>query len=144
MAGAPSFHEDLNREPAVKAGSERSFGLVFAAVFTVIGLWPLFRGGEVRGEALAAAAFFLGAGLWAPGWLGPLNRIWFRFGLALGRVVNPLVMGMLFFLVITPMAVLARLFGKDPLRLRRDGGAKSYWIERDPPGPEPESLQRQF
>lgn len=128
----------------VRRSSDRSFGVVFAAAFLVIALFPLVRGGEPRLWALAVAAAFLGAALIRPALLAPLNRLWFRFGLLLGRVTNPLIMGLVFFLVITPMAVIMRLRGKDPLRLRPDREAKSYWIERVPPGPAPASMTNQF
>ena len=128
----------------VRRSSDRSFGVVFAAAFLVIALFPLVRGGEPRLWALAVAAAFLGAALIRPALLAPLNRLWFRFGLLLGRVTNPLIMGLVFFLVITPMAMIMRLRGKDPLRLRPDREAKSYWIERVPPGPAPASMTNQF
>jgi hypothetical protein len=76
--------------------------------------------------------------------VAPLNRLWASFGLLLGRVTNPLIMGIVFFLVVTPVAVIARFRGKDPLRLRLDSEADSYWIERVPPGPVPTSMINQF
>ena len=76
--------------------------------------------------------------------LRPLNRLWFLLGMALHKVVNPLVMGFLFYLTVTPMALFMRLAGKDPLRLKFDRQAKSYWIKRQPAGPAPESMRRQF
>ncbi|HEX7967024.1 MAG TPA: SxtJ family membrane protein [Stellaceae bacterium] len=124
--------------------SDRSFGFVFCAVSLVVALLPLVRGGEPRLWALAAAAAFFAVALIRPALLAPLNRLWFHFGLLFGRVTNPLIMGLVFFLVITPMAVIMRLRGKDPLRLRLDHEAKSYWIERTPPGPAPASMTNQF
>jgi len=127
-----------------KMGSERSFGLVFAAVFAIIALWPLIHADKPRFWFLAIAAVFLAAALIAPGSLAPLNRLWFRIGILLGKVVTPLVMGVLWFVVVTPVGVLMRLFGKDPLRLKHELSVKSYWIERSPPGPIPGSLKDQF
>jgi hypothetical protein len=144
MADSKGLHEDLGRHDAPKAGSERGFGIVFAVVFTVIGLWPLLDGAPVRIDALGAAAGFLATGFFAPELLKPLNRVWYRFGLLLHKIVNPLVMGLLFFLTVTPIALIMRAVGKDPLHRKFDGQAKSYWIERDPPGPTPESMRQQF
>ena len=144
MAESKAFHEDFGRGDEPKAGGERGFGMVFAFVFAVIGLWPLSDGGAIRLWALIAAGVFAAAGLFAPALLRPLNRVWFLFGMALHKVVNPVVMGLLFYATITPMALVMRLMGKDPLRLRFDRQAKSYWIERRPAGPEPQSMRRQF
>ena len=93
---------------------------------------------------LIVAAAFLAAALFRPALLAPLNRLWSRFGLLLGRVTNPIIMGLVFFLLITPMALILRLRGNDPLRLRLALHAKSYWIERTPPGPTPASMTEQF
>ncbi|MSO85868.1 MAG: hypothetical protein EXR04_08000 [Rhodospirillales bacterium] len=144
MAEPQDFHENLDRAGDVKAGSERAFGLVFAAVFALIGLWPLLSAESVRLWALIVAALFIAAAYFAPGALKPLNRLWFLFGMLLHKIVNPLVMALLFFVTVTPIAILMRLAGKDPLRLKFDRAAKSYWIERVPPGPEPDSMRRQF
>ena len=141
---SPSFHEDFERRQAVAAGSERGFGVVFAVVFAAVGLWPLIDGDAVRIWALAVAALFTAAAAVAPATLRPFNRLWFLIGLALHRVVNPLVMAILFYLTVTPVALLMRLAGKGPLRLKFDRRAKSYWIERRPAGPAPESMRHQF
>ncbi len=113
-------------------------------VFAIVGLWPLVDGGAVRFWALIAAGGFLAAGFLAPAALRPLNRVWFLFGMVLHKIVNPLVMGLLFYITITPMALVMRLLGKDPLNRRFDSKAKSYWIERRPAGPAPESMRNQF
>lgn len=144
MAKRRQFHEDLSHVHEIKPAPERSFGLVFATVFTVIGLYPLARGDPAHIWAVAVAALFLAAAVVAPGLLKPLNRIWFRLGLALHRVVSPTVMAVLFYLTVTPVGLLMRLFGKDPLRLRFDAKAESYWIVREPPGPDPETMRNQF
>ncbi len=136
-------------EPAVShrpvtRGSERSFGIVFAVVFCLIGLWPAKSGGAVRLWALAIALAFLAAAFLAPRLLAPLNLIWFRLGLLLHRVVNPLVMAVVYYGAVVPTGLILKARGKDLLRLKRDPDAKSYWIVRDPPGPPPGSMSRQF
>lgn len=138
------MHENLSRSGDVKGSSNRAFGLVFAVVFLMIGCWPLFFGGAPRWWSLAVAAVFALAAFFAPGLLEKPNRLWLRFGLLLHRIVSPLALGLIFYLAVLPTGLLLRLFGKDLLRLRRDPGARSYWIERDPPGPPPDSLKNQF
>ncbi len=144
MADEPEIHEDYGRAEVLERGSERAFGVVFAAVFAAIGLWPLVAGDAMRAWALGAGVWFLVVALMRPALLRPLNRLWFRFGLLLNRIVNPLVMGLLFFLTMAPIGLVMRALGKDPLRLRFDRGARSYWIERRPPGPAPETMRQQF
>jgi len=125
-------------------GSERNFGLVFAAVFVLMGVLPLVRTGEVRLWPLPIAAVFLAAAMVRPRALAPLNRLWFRIGIVLGKVMTPLVMGVLFFVTLTPIGLLMRLFGKDPLRLKREPAAESYWLERSGPDITAQSLKDQF
>jgi len=137
-------HEYLGHGEAVKAGSDRSFGLVFAGVFVVIALFPLLGGRPVRLWSLMIAGVFVGVAVLRPGLLAPANRLWLAFGLLLHRVTSPLVLGLLFFLVFTPMGLLMRVRRKDPLRLRWDGSVPSYWIPRHPPGPEPDTMRNQF
>jgi saxitoxin biosynthesis operon SxtJ-like protein len=137
-------HESLEREEVVKGPSNRSFGFVFAVVFVIIGFLPLIGGKGVLIWSLATGAAFAIVALAIPAVLAPLNRLWLKFGLLLHRIVSPIVLGFLFFIVITPMGVAMRLFGKDPLRLRLDRSTKTYWIERVPPGPAPETLKDQF
>jgi Saxitoxin biosynthesis operon protein SxtJ len=132
------------KHPELKIGSERSFGLVFAAVFAFIALWPLVGGGTAHLLPLAIAVLFLAAAILAPRALALPNRLWFLVGILLGKVVTPLVMGVLFWVVVTPVAFLMRLFGNDPLRLKRKPAVKSYFIERSPPGPVAGSLKDQF
>ncbi len=138
------LHEDLSRKDDVKAGSERAFGIVFAVVFAIVAAFPLFDGAAPRWWAAGVAAAFLLLALAAPGALKPLNRVWFLFGMLLHKVVNPIIMGLLFYVTVTPIALIMRMLGKNPLSLEFDPDAKSYWIERDPPGPEPETMRRQF
>jgi hypothetical protein len=131
-------------EEAARPSSNRTFGLVFAAFFSLIALLPVLRGHAVRVWALPFSALFLLAALAVPKVLAPLNRAWSAVGMLLHTVVNPLVLGILFFLVFTPFGWVLRRMGKDFLRLRPAPGAASYWIPRHPPGPPPESMSRQF
>lgn len=138
------MHEDLNRHDEIKVGSERAFGIVFAVVFAVIAAWPLLNGMPLRWWALAVAMVFVAAGYLFPIVLKPLNIVWFKIGMLMYKVVNPLTMAMLYVTTIIPIGLILRAMGKDPLNLKMDRSALSYWIERDPPGPEPESMKDQF
>jgi hypothetical protein len=144
MTDRKDTHESFARAADVRIASERSFGIVFCVVFLVIGLWPLVRSDGPRWWSLAVAAAFLAAAFLLPKALAPLNRSWARFGLLLHRITNPIVMGLVFFLAVTPTALMMKLLGKDPLRRRIDPAAKTYWIERTPPGPAPDSMRNQF
>jgi predicted membrane metal-binding protein len=137
-------HESYQRHEEVRGSSNRSFGIVFAIVFALIGLLPLAFGGHARLWSLAVGAAFLLVALAAPSVLAPLNRLWLRFGLLLHRIVSPLILGIMFYLVVTPTGLLMRALGKDLLRLKFDRQRASYWIERVPPGPPPESIKDQF
>src|SRR5262249_24973856 len=117
---------------------------VFGAVFAIIAVWPWLFGGQIRiWSGIVGAVFALVAWLW-PAVLAPLNRVWTRFGLLHHRVVSPVVLGVMFFVVLTPMGLIMRALGKAPLRLRMDRNAGSYWIDRRPPGPAPDTLNNQF
>ena len=144
MTRAQSFHEDFHRTEEVAAGSERGFGLVFFVFFVIVGVWPLLSGGAPRPWSLGMAVAFLLVALIRPGLLSPLNRLWFLFGLLLHKIVTPIVMGLIFFLTVTPTGLIMRLMGKDLLHRRLDPKAKTYWIERQPPGPDPQSMRNQF
>ena len=148
MTDKPTFHENLALRDDVKVGSERSFGLVFAVLFVIVALFPLLtmsdQEGTIRVWALIVAAFFVVSALTMPRVLAPLNMLWFRFGMLLHKIVNPLIMGLIFFLTVTPIGLIMRALGKTPLKLVFDKNADTYWIERDPPGPKPETMKRQF
>ncbi len=144
MPRKPHIHEDLSRESEVTSSSDRSFGVVMTVVFSAIGLWPLLETGDVRLWSLIVAGGFALLALVRPVTLAPLNRAWFKFSLLLGRVVTPIVMAIIFFLVVTPTGLLMRVFGKYPLRLKFEPQAKTYWIDREPPGPAPETMRNQF
>lgn len=138
-------HEALNRhDEPVEISSNRSFGLVFCAVFAIVGLWPLMSSGGLRWWALGVSGIFAVLALLAPAVLAAPNRAWAQLGILLGKVVSPIMLGVLYYLVFTPMGLFMRLLGKDPLRTRYEPAAQSYWIRREPPGPEPSSLNNQF
>ena len=113
----------------IKLGSNRSFGIVFFIVFVVIAFYPLVNQEEYRLWALITALIFLVLGLINSSILTPLNLLWFKFGMLLGRIVSPIIMGLVFFGVVTPTGLLMKLFKKDLLKLKRKD-KKSYWIER--------------
>ena len=137
-------HEDFSRQEKVKPSSDRNFGLVMAAFFTLVAFWPLVRAESIRWWALGVALVFLLLTLLWRAPLAPLNKMWMKLGALLYRIVSPIVMALLFYLTVTPLALLMRVLGKDPLRLRHDPNAASYWIERTPPGPAPDSMKNQF
>jgi len=116
----------------VKISSNRSFGIVFFIVFLLIALYPLIYGGEIRIWSLVVSIIFLILGLLNSKILAPFNKIWFKFGILLGKIVSPLIMGIIFFLVVTPIGLTMRLIGKDLLNLRYNKN-KSYWIEKNGP-----------
>jgi hypothetical protein len=140
-----SLHEPISSHRHQKPGSERAFGIVFGVVFSLIGLVPtvMHRAGP-RWWALVIAVAFFAAAFLAPTMLRPLNKAWFRLGLLLNHVVSPVVLGVLYVVAFVPMGLFLRAAGKDPLRLKRNSAADSYWITRDPPGPAPGSMRRQF
>lgn len=137
-------HESLTSSHAVKTSSDKSFGLVFCGFFALVGLLPLLKHHPARVWALIVSGTFLTLSFVKPALLHQLNVVWSKFGLLLNKVTNPLIMGVLFYGVMTPIALIMRLVGKDPLRLKRNATAASYWIERNPPGPKPESMAQQF
>jgi len=138
------MHEDFRREDRVDGTSDRRFGLVFVAVFLLIALVPLIHGRGPRIWSFAVALAVAVVALFVPSVLGPLNRLWVKFGSLLHKIVSPVVLGIMFFMVITPIGVIMRLRGKDLLRLRLDPETQTYWIVRTPPGPRAESFVDQF
>ena len=116
----------------IKIGSNKSFGIVFFIVFLLIAIYPLINNGGLRIWSLIIAIIFLTLGLINSKVLTPLNKLWFKFGLLLGKVVSPLIMGVIFFLVVTPTALIMRIIGKDLLNLKFNN-KKSYWIEKTGP-----------
>ena len=116
----------------IKISSNRSFGIVFFVVFLLITLYPLTYAGEIRIWSLIISIIFLILGLLNSKILGPLNKIWFKFGILLGKILSPLIMGIIFFLVVTPIGFIMRLLRKDVLNLKYNKN-KSYWIEKNGP-----------
>jgi hypothetical protein len=130
--GHPSdTHEPLHRDEPAVGPSDRSFGLLFTAVFTLVALAPAWRHRPLRAWALEIAAFFLACALVMPAVLSPLNQLWLRLGLVMHRIVNPVVMGTLFYLVVTPFGLVLRMLGKGRAAgMHPDPSAATYWIDR--------------
>jgi hypothetical protein len=144
---ANNTHETYAREEQIAGPSNRSFGFVFAGfltLLTLLGWWRHHTDALSFKVSLGLAALFALLALIAPAVLAPLNRLWLRFGLLLHTITTPIILGLVFFLVVTPLGLLARLLGKDFLALRRDSRLATYWIERDERASTPESLNRQF
>ena len=114
----------------IKIGSNKSFGIVFSIVFLVIAFWPMLNGNEINYWSLAISIVFLILGLINSKILTPLNKIWYKFGILLGNVVGPIVMGIIFFLFVTPTSIIMKLLGKDLLNLKKNNN-NSYWIEKN-------------
>jgi|TARA_B100000959_G_scaffold190615_1_gene199301 hypothetical protein len=114
----------------IKISSNRNFGLVFFFVFLIVSLWPLINEGSPRYWSIVIAVIFLILGLLNSKLLTPLNKLWFKFGLFLGSIISPIIMGIIFFLVIAPTGLVMKLMGKDLLDKKYDNKKKSYWINR--------------
>ena len=136
--------ESFHIENAAPLPSNRKFGLLFTSVFFLLGAVPwLFFSHYTVWPWIASGGFLL-ATLAAPGLLTPLNRLWMKFGLLLHHIISPLVLGIMFFALIVPIGLMMRLLGKRPIPVEFEPERDSYWIDRNPPGPEPESLRNQF
>ena len=120
------------KENKIKIGSNRSFGIVFFIVFFIISLFPLLKGNDIRIWSLLVSLIFLVLGLINSNILSPLNKLWFKFGILLGNFISPIIMGLVFFLVVTPTGLFMRLIGKDLLNLNKKN-VKSYWIDKTGP-----------
>ena len=116
----------------IKIGSNRSFGIVFFVVFLLISIYPFLKDGDIRLWSLIVSIIFLFLGLLNSNVLSPLNKLWFRFGLLLGKIISPIIMGIIFFLVVTPIAIIMRLFKKDILNLEFKEN-NTYWIDKTGP-----------
>ncbi|MFZ5806411.1 MAG: SxtJ family membrane protein [Verrucomicrobiota bacterium] len=139
------LHESFEREKDVRLSSDCSFGWVFTVAFLVIALLPLIHGRDIRLWATVTSAIFFIVTLMFPKALHPLNKLWQKFGLLLHAIIQPIVLGILFFLVFTPTALLARLLKKDFLHLGFDPKMESYWIQRKPAEmPASQSMKYQF
>ena len=117
----------------IKIGSHRNFGIVFFIVFLVVSLWPLTYGEPIRIWSAIISLVFLILGLMNSKLLTPLNKLWFKFGTILGAIIAPIVMGVVFFLVITPIGLFMKIIGKDLLKKRYDKKKATYWIIRGKP-----------
>jgi len=113
----------------IKIGSNRSFGIVFSIVFLIIALYPLLNNDSVKIWSIILSLVFFILGMLNSDILAPLNRIWFKFGMILGGIISPIVMGLVFFLVVTPTSLILRLFKKDTLNLKKNENA-TYWIDK--------------
>jgi hypothetical protein len=140
-------HRILTTDHEQTLPSERSFGLLFGAVFALLagyGWWFKGWSSVIVLVLVAVAVAFVLLGFVAPKVLRPLNWLWFQLGQLLGKIVSPVVLGAIFFLLLTPVSLVTRLFGRDELRLKRKASQTSYWLDRAPPGPAPESFKNQF
>ena len=144
MKQAIGHHEFATAHHEIETSSDRSFGFVFTGALSLLAAYLAWKGSAWWPLPLPPALVFLILALVQPKLLAPLNRAWTRFGLLLGAIVAPIVMGVIYFGLITPMALLARLLGKDFLRLKRDPAAATYWLQRQDPHPSPERLRDQF
>ncbi len=126
---------------SVKISSNRSFGFLFFVVFFVVSLWPLKSQGDLRLWAFILSLVFLVLGVLNSKLLTPLNKLWFKFGILLGSIVSPIVMGAVFFIVVTPIGLIMRLLGKDLLRININKAISTYWINRDK---QKKTMKKQF
>ena len=122
-----------NSNHDVSISSDRSFGIVFFIVFLLIALYPITYSGDIRIWSLIISFIFIILGLLNSIILTPLNNLWFKFGVILGKMISPIIMGIIFFLVVTPIGLIMKVFGKDLLRLKFNKKNNTYWIEKNGP-----------
>jgi len=139
-----SNHENLSRRDKVKIGSEKSFGFVFSAFFAIIGFFPLIEASDPNYWAFSASALFLACSIIMPNILRPFNVIWFRFGLLIHSVVNPVIISLMFFLIFTPFALVFRVMGRKFLERKIDHKIETYWISRSRADDAVSSMADQF
>lgn len=142
-----SLHENLSRSEEVKGSSDRGFGLTVGGILLVIAAvrtWLHDGYGVVEAVLGAIGLGLVVVGLAAPARLAVLNRVWTRLGLLMFKVVNPVVLALMYGITIVPIGLIMRACGRDPLRLKRDPSASTYWVRREPPGPAPETMIHQF
>ena len=123
----------MMRHSKIKISSNRNFGIVFFVVFLILGLWPLTYGDQIRIWFTIISLVFLILGLIDSKLLTPLNKLWFKFGTILGAIIAPIVMGVVFFLVLTPIGLFMKIMGKDLLSKKYDKKKSTYWIKRNIP-----------
>ena len=121
----------MDSNSKIKISSNRNFGLVFFLVFLIVALWPLKYEEDIRFWSLSLSIIFFILGILNSKLLAPLNKLWFKFGIFLGSIVSPVVMGLVYFLVVAPVGIFMRLLGKDLLKNNKIKHASTYWIERD-------------
>ena len=136
--------QDYAQTEAPELPSNRKFGLFFALIFLLVAAYFFWKGPEYVGALLTiAAVLFSVCAFLLPAVLSPLNQLWFALGILLGKIVNPIVLGLIFFVLLTPVSIVTRLSGRDVLLIRKRK-TQSYWVDRTPPGPEPDSFRNQF
>lgn len=140
---ATAIEPTVTRDPE-RSGSDRSFGVVFSVVFIVIGCWPLLHLEPPRWWSMGIGFAFAVVAIARPQILKPFNRLWLAFGRVLHRLMSPLIMGVIFFVCVTPIALIMRLRGKDLLALKRRDDLESYWIRLSPAPPASDAMKRQF
>ena len=111
-------------------GSNRSFGLVFFVVFLILGLWPIKSGGDINIFLILISLIFLFLAIIKSKFLTPLNKLWFKFGIKLGAIIAPIVMGVVFFLVVTPIGIIMKITGRDLINKKINKNIKTYWLNR--------------
>lgn len=134
----------MTTKKGLKLPTDRSFGFTFAVVFALLGGWLLWKHSRYGVGVLSLGALFALVAVVVPKILHPLNIVWMRFGWLLNQIVSPIAMGVIFFGIFAPVGLLFRLKGRDALRRKFEPNSKSYWILRDPPGPDGKTLPRQF
>jgi large-conductance mechanosensitive channel len=142
-----SLHENYRDEEPTVAGSNRAFGCTVGSILMLVGTTKAFVAGAISWVAcliFLSGALLLLLGIVAPSRLSTLNRVWLKVGTVIAKVVNPIILALLFFLVVTPMAFFMRVVGKRPLRLTADRTAATYWIEREPPAGKESTMKQQF
>ena len=121
------------KKNSVKISSNRSFGFLFFVVFLAVSLWPLKSQGDLRLWAFILSLIFLVLGVLNSKFLNPLNKLWYKFGIFLGSIISPIIMGIVFFIVVTPVSLILRLLGKDVLSLKKNNKKRTYWIDKSDP-----------
>ena len=131
----------MSKNSKIKISSNRNFGLVFFVFFLIVSFWPLLNGNDIRIWSLIVSFIFFILGVLNSSLLTPLNLLWFKFGLLLGSIIAPVVMALIFFIVVTPIGVLLKIFKKDLLNLKYNKNKETYWLDRDKPVG---TMKRQF
>ena len=131
----------MTSKSKINKSSNRSFGFVFFVVFLIVALWPLKYEGDIRLWSLILSIIFIILGILNSKLLTPLNKLWFKFGMLLGSVVSPMVIGIVFFLVVTPTGIIMRLLGKNLLHMKKIKGVSTYWTKREK---QHNTMKRQF